>query len=105
VVGDARPFIAALVSLDEDAVREWAAGHGRGDAAAADLVDDETLAAEVQAAIDEANRSVSRAESIRKFALLPHDLTIESGELTPTLKVRRSIVEKSYQHVIDGLYS
>ena len=61
--------------------------------------------AEVQAAIDDANRSVSRAESIRKFALLPHDLTIESGELTPTLKVRRSIVEKSYQHVIDGLYS
>jgi long-chain acyl-CoA synthetase len=105
VVGDARPFIAALVTLDEDAVREWAAGHGRGDAAAADLVDDETLGAEVQAAIDDANRSVSRAESIRKFALLPRDLTIESGELTPTLKVRRSIVEKSYQHVIDGLYS
>ena len=105
VVGDARPFIAALVTLDEEAVREWAAGHGRGDATAADLVDDETLRTEVQAAIDDANRSVSRAESIRKFALLPRDLTIESGELTPTLKVRRSIVEKSYQHVIDGLYS
>jgi long-chain acyl-CoA synthetase len=105
VVGDARPFIAALVTLDEDAVRERAIEHGRGDAVAADLVDDEALDAEVQAAIDDANRSVSRAESIRKFALLPRDLTIESGELTPTLKVRRSIVEKSYQHVIDGLYS
>ena len=104
MVGDARPFVAALITLDEDAVREWAAGQAAVTPPLADLVDDETLGAEVQAAIDDANRSVSRAESIRKFALLPRDLTIETGELTPTLKVRRSIVEKSYQHVIDGLY-
>jgi long-chain acyl-CoA synthetase len=104
VVGDGRPFIAALVTLDADAVREWAAEHGHGGATTRDLVIDEALRAEVQAAIDDANRSVSRAESIRTFALLPSDLTIESGELTPTLKVRRSIVEKSYQDVIDGLY-
>jgi long-chain acyl-CoA synthetase len=104
VIGDARPFIAALVTLDEEAAHEWAAEHGRSDATTADLVDDEALVAEVQVAIDDANRSVSRAESIRTFALLPRDLTIESGELTPTLKVRRSVVTKSYQHVIDALY-
>jgi len=62
------------------------------------------LLAQVQAAIDDANQSVSRAESIRKFAVLPHDLTVVNGELTPTLKVRRAVVEKVYGQVIDDLY-
>jgi long-chain acyl-CoA synthetase len=63
-----------------------------------------TFLAEIQSAIDDANRSVSRAESIRKFAVLPHDLTVVNGELTPTLKVRRAVVEKAFGAIIDDLY-
>ncbi len=59
----------------------------------------------VRAAVDDANRSVSRAESIREFAILPADFTIEAGELTPTLKVRRSVVHGRYQAVIDSIYT
>jgi long-chain acyl-CoA synthetase len=103
VVGEARPFIAALITIDEEALVSWAARGALG-AEAAWALDHPALLAEVQAAIDDANRSVSRAESIRKFAVLPHDLTVGSGELTPTLKVRRSVVEKAYGPVIDELY-
>ncbi len=105
VVGDARPFVAAMVTLDEDAAREWAVEHGKDGLTTVDLADDSEVRAEVQAAIDDANRSVSRAESIRKFTILGADLTIEQGELTPTLKVRRSAVEKSYADVIAELYA
>jgi long-chain acyl-CoA synthetase len=70
----------------------------------AELLEHELLRAHLQEAIDEANRSVSRAESIRSFAILPRDLTIDSGELTPTLKVRRVVVAKTYDTVIEKLY-
>jgi long-chain acyl-CoA synthetase len=70
----------------------------------ADLVDDAELRAEIQRVVDAANASVSRAESIREFVILPSDFTIESDELTPTLKVRRAIVEKS-RRAIDAIYT
>ena len=70
----------------------------------ADLMDDADLRKAIQAAVDDANRSVSRTESIREFALLPENLTIEAGELTPRLKVRRRVVETHYAHLIDELY-
>ncbi len=104
VIGDARPFIAALVTIDDLAFVEWAAAHGHDGKSIADLRDADALRAEVQSAVDEANRSVSRAESIREFAILPRDLTIEDDELTPTLKVRRAAVHKSYADVIDSIY-
>ena len=104
VVGDARPFIAALVTIDDVAFVEWAGAHGQAGMSIADLRDADALRAEVQAAVDDANRSVSRAESIRQFAILPRDLTIEDDELTPTLKVRRAAVHKSYADVIDSIY-
>ncbi len=104
VVGDARPFVAALITLDEEAFVTWAAQGPLGGTEASQATDHPALLAEVQAAIDDANESVSRAESIRKFAVLPHDLTIVNGELTPTLKVRRAVVEKAYGSVIDDLY-
>lgn len=104
VIGDGRPFVSALLTLDEEAVGEWASDHGHVGVAIAQLIDIPPLRSEIQAAIDDANRAVSRAESIREFAVLPHDLTIDAGELTPTLKVRREIVEKSYAAFIDGLY-
>jgi long-chain acyl-CoA synthetase len=104
VVGDQRPFIAAMLAVDEEALREWATDQELESLAMAELVGHELLRAHLQEAIDEANRSVSRAESIRAFAVLPRDLTIDSGELTPTLKVRRAVVAKTYDNVVEELY-
>lgn len=105
VVGDARPFIAALVTLDPSAFTDWAREHGHAEASFESLRTDPELVAEIQRAIDEANASVSRAESIRAFTILPHDLSIDSGELTPTLKVRRAVVERLHAAEIERLYA
>jgi long-chain acyl-CoA synthetase len=105
VVGDARPFIAALITLDPEAVGQWATEHDLGDLAMTELAENADLRAVVQSAVDDANRSVSRAESIREFALLAEGLSIAGDELTPTLKVRRAVVETHYSHVIEKLYS
>jgi len=105
VLGDERPFIAALITIDGDAYHHWAHEAGVGATTVAEAVDHPDLRAAVQAAVDEANRSVSRAESIREFVILPHDLTIDAGELTPTLKVRRSVVHGRYQDAIDSIYN
>jgi long-chain acyl-CoA synthetase len=104
VVGDQRPFISAMLALDPEALEVWATDHGLNGLDTAQLFGHEELRSELQAAVDRANVSVSKAESIRKFAILPTDLTIGAGELTPTLKVRRSIVAKSYESVIEELY-
>jgi long-chain acyl-CoA synthetase len=104
VIGDAQPFIAALVTLDEDALPLWASAHGKGDLSTAELHTDEDLIAEVQKAVDEANKAVSRAEAIKTFRILPVDLSIAGGELTPTLKVKRSVVASKYAGLIEGIY-
>jgi long-chain acyl-CoA synthetase len=104
VVGDARPFIAAMVTLDEEALQEWAAENGRPAQTADTLAEDPALRTTIQHAVDDTNLSVSRAESIRVFRILPRDLSVADGELTPTLKVRRAMVEKSYAHVIEDIY-
>jgi long-chain acyl-CoA synthetase len=104
VVGDQRPFVAAMLAVDQEALREWASDQELADLATAELLAHDLLRAHLQAAVDEANRSVSKAESIRAFAILPRDLSVESGELTPTLKVRRAIVVKSYSPVVEELY-
>jgi long-chain acyl-CoA synthetase len=104
VIGDAQPFISALITLDEEALPAWAEANGKESADVADLKDDPDLIAAVQADVDEANKAVSRAESIRTFRILPEDLTVEGGELTPTLKVKRQIVEKKYEGVISDIY-
>ena len=105
VVGDGRPFVGVLVTLDEDAILEWATDHGLPGASSQELFERPELCNEIQTAVDQANGSVSRAESIRKFAVLPRDFTVAAGELTPTLKVRRIVVEKTYGGVIDAMYS
>jgi len=104
VVGDQRPFVAAMIAVDHESLREWAADEGLEDLPTAELLADDRLRARLQAAVDEANHSVSKAESIRAFAILPRDLSVESGELTPTLKVRRAIVVKTYSAVVEELY-
>jgi long-chain acyl-CoA synthetase len=106
VVGDGRPFIACLVTLDPDALGFWKERHGRpASASAADLAGDPELIAEIQEAVDDANKAVSRAESIRRFAILGTDFTEQTGHLTPSLKVRRSVVAKDFSADIEALYN
>ncbi|WP_350933912.1 AMP-dependent synthetase/ligase [Micromonospora mangrovi] len=106
VVGDRQPFIAALVTVDEEALPKWLAAHGRPETTSvAELRDDETLRAEIQGAIDQANQSVSKAEAIKVFRILPQDFTEATGELTPSLKVKRQVVHKTYAAEIAEIYS
>ncbi|WP_229400276.1 AMP-dependent synthetase/ligase [Micromonospora okii] len=105
VVGDRQPFIAALVTIDEEALPKWLEAHGRpAGADVADLRDDEALRAEVQGAIDQANRAVSKAEAIKVFRILPRDFTESTGEMTPSLKVKRQVVHKTYAAEIADIY-
>ncbi len=105
VVGDNRPFIACLITLDTEALDFWKRQHGKpAEATASDLATDPDLIAELQAAVDDANKTVSRAESIRKFTILGSDFTEASGHLTPSLKVRRNVVSKDYSAEIDAIY-
>lgn len=103
-VGDARPFIAALIVIDEEAVTAWAADRRFADTSVGELAESSSLRAVIQSAVDDANRSVSRAESIRRFAVLSEALTVAGGELTPTLKIRRAVVQTKYRPVIEQLY-
>ncbi|MFI7215017.1 AMP-dependent synthetase/ligase [Micromonospora maritima] len=105
VVGDRQPFISALVTIDEEALPKWLAAHGRPETTtAAELREDEALRAEVQSAVDQANLSVSKAEAIKVFRILPHDFTETTGELTPSLKVKRQVVHKTYATEIAEIY-
>jgi long-chain acyl-CoA synthetase len=104
VVGDARPFIAALITIDPAVLPDWATEKGLGDTPTHDVLASPELRAEIQPAIDQANTSVSRAESIREFVILQRDFTIEDGELTPTLKVRRALITETYAAEINRIY-
>lgn len=104
VVGDNQPFIAALVSVDEESLPAWAAANEKPSSRLADLLDDPDLGAAIQNAVDEGNKAVSKAEAIKAWRILPADLTIEGGELTPTLKVKRDIVAKKYESLIVEIY-
>ena len=106
VVGDGRPYMAVLVTIDEEAFPAWKERHSKAaDATAADLRDDPDLVAEIQAAVDDANTTVSRAESIRRFRIVDGDFTQENDQLTPSLKVRRNVVAKGRAVDIDALYA
>jgi long-chain acyl-CoA synthetase len=106
VVGDGKPFVAALITLDPEALGPWKERHGKpADATVAALRDDPDLVADVQAAVDDANQAVSRAESIRKFRILDVDFTQEAGQLTVKLGIRRSVLLKDFAADVDALYS
>ena len=106
VVGDQQPFIGCLVTIDQDAFPAWKATAGKpADATVADLREDKDLQAEIQAAVDDANKAVSRAESIRQFRILPQDFTEAGGELTPSLKLKRSVVYKEYADEVAAIYT
>lgn len=106
VVGDNRPFIACLITLDTESLEHWKRQHGKlAEASPGDLAEDADLRADLQAAVDDANKAVSRAESIRKFGVLSLDFTEASGHLTPSLKVKRAVVAKDCAAQIEALYA
>ncbi len=105
-VGDQQPFIAALITIDPEAFPGWKQRNGKDTGASvADLADDPDLLAEIDLAVKDANQAVSHAESIRKFRILPVDFTEDTGELTPTLKVKRKVVAEKFASDIAALYS
>ncbi|MDQ3538668.1 MAG: long-chain fatty acid--CoA ligase [Actinomycetota bacterium] len=103
VVGDNRAFVAALVTLEPDELAAFAKEHELS-GSPAELAEDKTVRAEVDTAIKHANAAVSQAESIRKVTVLPRDFTIEDGEMTPTLKLKRSAITEHFANEIEGLY-
>jgi long-chain acyl-CoA synthetase len=106
VVGDGRPFIGVLITIDPEVFGPWKARHGKpADATVADLRDDPDLRAEIQEAVDDANKAVSRAESIKKFRILDVDFTQEDGHLSAKLGIKRNVLAKEFAGEIDALYS
>ncbi|SFA38616.1 long-chain acyl-CoA synthetase [Rhodococcoides kroppenstedtii] len=106
VVGDQRPFIGALITVDPEAFPGWKQRNGKDESATvADLTTDPDLVAEIDAAVAEANKTVSHAEAIKKYRVLAVDFTEEGGELTPTMKLKRNVVAESYASDIEALYS
>ena len=105
VVGDRRPFVGALITIDPEAFPTWKEQNGKpADATVADLAEDPDLIAAVQDAIDEGNKAVSRAEGVRRFRILSITFSEESGHVTPSLKLKRNIVLKDFEQDIEAIY-
>ncbi|MFC4497519.1 AMP-dependent synthetase/ligase [Streptomyces ovatisporus] len=104
VVGDGRPFVGALLTVDEEFLPRWAEENGKSDLAPEALLRDADLLAELQRAVDGGNALVSRAESVRKFRVLDTQFTEESGHITPSLKLKRGVVAKDFADEIEALY-
>ena len=106
VVGDNRPFIGALVTLDEEALPGWLGRHGLpASTSLAEAAENPTVKAAVQELINHANQSVSQAEAIKSFRIVPADFTEASGHLTPSMKVKRAQVLKDFETVIEEMYN
>lgn len=106
VLGDGKPFISALITLDEEALPQWAEQHGlRPDISVTDAARELVVLQSVQKVINKANESVSQAESIKSFRIVPYDFTEASGHLTPSLKIKRAQVLKDFADVVEEIYS
>jgi long-chain acyl-CoA synthetase len=105
VVGDQKPFIGALITLDKQMLARWAENKKLGDLSLVEALTSDVVHAELQTAVDNANQAVSKAESIRKFALLDGDFTEDNGYLTPSLKLRRNLVMKDFAPEVEALYA
>jgi long-chain acyl-CoA synthetase len=106
VVGDQKPFIGALITLDEEALPQWLESKGKpAETKLADLVDDAEVKAEVDAAVADANKAVSQAEAIKRYKVLTTDFTEDNGMLTPSLKLKRNVVLKEFGDEVEALYT
>jgi long-chain acyl-CoA synthetase len=105
VHGDRRNYVTALVTLDAEAVEPWAEKNGLAGKTYEEIVTSDAAREMVQTYIDQLNARLNPWETIKKFAVLPSDLTVEEGDLTPSLKLKRRVVEKKHAEVLDGLYA
>ena len=105
VFGNDRNYCIALITLDPDAMEGWAAENGMAGASYTEIVRSDKVREMVGQYVDELNSKLNRWETIKKWELLDHDLTVESGELTPSMKVKRNVVEENYKDAIDSLYA
>ena len=103
--GSERNYCVALITLDPDAMTVWAADNGMADASYAEVVGSQQVHDMVDGYVDTLNLRLNRWETIKKWILLDHDLTVESGELTPSMKVKRKVVESNYRDRIADLYT
>ena len=101
IVGDARPYLTALVTVSTDALADWAERKGLSPA---DAMASAELREEIQGAVDEVNTRHARVENVRKFSVLNDPLSVDNGELTPTLKVRRNVVIDRHRAEVDAMY-
>ena len=104
VHGDKRNFVTALLTLDEDMVMKWAKAHGKNSASYKELVETRVADQLVQPFVDEVNKSLAKYETVKKFTILSRDLSVDEGELTPSLKIKRKAVEKKYAPLLDKMY-
>jgi long-chain acyl-CoA synthetase len=104
VHGDRRKYLTALLGLDPETLKAWASEKGIGYASYEAILDNPALLDEVQSIVDEVNRHFARYETIKRFALLPRLLDVEKGELTPTMKIRRKVIEERFKDLLDSLY-
>ena len=102
--GDNRKFVSALVALDEESLRKWATAEGLGSKSYAELAAEPKVKSLIKTYVDAINAELPSYSQVKQFALLPKDLTIEAGELTASMKLRRKVVEKKYMQVLDGFY-
>jgi len=102
--GDKRKYISALISLDPENIAEWAKQNGLGSAGAEELAADPRVNTLIEQEVAARNGSLASFESVKRFRILPRDLSIEDGELTPTLKVKRKVVCDKYAHLLDSMY-
>ena len=105
MIGDRRPYLIALITLDPEEAPGARGAAGREDASLPALAQNEAVRAEVQKAVDEVNSHVGPVEQIKRFEILDHDLSQETGELTPTLKVKRNVVHEKFADVVDRVYA
>jgi long-chain acyl-CoA synthetase len=103
--GDRRPYPVMLITLDEEEIVPWAEAHGIEDTSTSALAENADVRALIQAELDRANAKYAQVEQVKRFAILDHDLSQETGELTPTLKVKRNVVNEKYLSIFDGLYA
>ena len=105
VEGDGRKFVSALITLDEEAIAGWAEKNGMAGKSYRDIVTSDACREMVQGYVDEMNLQLNRWEQIKRFIILPRDLSIEEGEITPSLKLKRRVVVEKFKSDLDGLYT
>ncbi|CAA9472923.1 MAG: hypothetical protein AVDCRST_MAG85-82, partial [uncultured Solirubrobacteraceae bacterium] len=103
--GDRRPFPVALITLDEEEIGPWAEQNGIEDRSMPSLAENEKVRELIQTEVDRINGKYAQVEQVKRFVILDHDLSQETGELTPTLKVKRNVVNEKYAGLFDQLYS